>query len=301
MDLQAAFRPSVLLTEVLFPYQTRPSIFTDSVERIAEAGFYRSVEIREVRLPAERRRIAKAAREHDLLVSMWMSAFLIENGLSISSLDEEQRVKSVGLLKEQLDHAAECEASRFAMIPGVDPGPQQRKAAQEQLYISLCELCEAAQRYGSMGIVLEPLDRDFDKNGVVGPTQEFVALVDRIRASFANMHVNWDTAHVALCGDDVFASLVASRHVLNGIHLANAVLDRDDPAAGDRHMPIGEPGFLTLGLVADLFRKMQDICLDQDCPISVEVRSQEGQDPWMMERQGREVLCQAWSLVDQES
>ena len=297
--LRQSFRPSVMLTEILFPYQSRAGIFADFVERIGEQTFYRSVEIREVDSPAERKRIARATESYDLTVSMWMSAFLIEQGLNIASLDTEHRRKSVELLKDQLPYAAECRASRFAMIPGPDPGILLREDAVESLYSSLCELCAAAGKYESIAVTLEPLDRGFDKNGVVGPTSEFVTLVERVQSSYPNMYVNWDSAHVALCGDDVRGSLSSSRHVLNGIHLANAILDRDDPLSGDKHMPAGGSGFLTVEFVADLFVQAAALGLFARAPlvpIAVEIRAREGDDPWSVERLGREFLCSAWDL-----
>ena len=297
--LRQSFRPSVMLTEIFFPCQFRAGIIADFVERIGDQTFYRSVEIREVDSPEERKRIARAAEAYDLSVSMWMSAFLIEHGLDISSIDTEHRRNSVELLKEQLPYAVECGVNRFAMIPGPDPGPSLRGTAVESLYSSLCELCEAAGKYGSIAITLEPLDRGFDKNGVVGPTSEFVTLVERVRSSCPNMYVNWDSAHVALCGDDVRESLSSSRHVLNGIHLANAILDRNNPLSGDRHMPAGGLGFLTVEFVAGFFAQAKALGLFARTPlvpIAVEIRAREGDDPWNVERLGREFLCAAWDL-----
>ena len=255
MKMSDAFRPSILMSETHNPCMYDRGVIADAIARVIDDGFYRSVEIADVPDVADRRRIREIIRQSDVALTQWMSMTLVTEGLNLSSLDEDLRKRSVERMIDMIGPALECGTVRMSVLSGSDPGPPLRAKAIEQLYASLMELCEAVEENAPMSLMLEPLDRDADKNHLLGPTAEFVALFRRIRESFPSAGVSWDSAHVSLCGEDFLQSFDAARDVTVGIHLANAVLDRSDERFGDRHMDVGPPGVLTVDKIAELFRR----------------------------------------------
>lgn len=272
MSMTDAFKPSILISETHFPYRNIEEVIADAVEQIAEEAFFTGVEIPVITKKSDRKRIGRIVRTCKFTLTMWVTWKLAEEKLNISSIDETLRKKSITRLKEYLAIAVECGASRFALVSGTDPGASVRAEAIECLHTSLCELCEAGAAVDSLQIVLEPLDRGAHKNGLIGPTNEFVPLINRIRQLFDNISISWDTAHIALCGDDVFESLTASQDLIDGIHLSNAVLDPSNKMFGDHHIRIGKPGFLTIEMIASIFEKAKKIGIFKGCRPCVSVR-----------------------------
>jgi sugar phosphate isomerase/epimerase len=297
-DIHDVLIPSILLAETHFALRGVKDVIADAVERVAAEGFYGSVEIAHLGDPAERRCIGNVVRQSGMRLTQWMSLLLNTEGLNLSSADETLRARTVDRLKEHVDYAAECGAATLGVLSGPDPGPSLRPQATEQLYVSLCQLAETLEQCGSMNLALEPLDRGAHKNGLLGPTAEVVGFMDRLRQEHPCVRVSWDTAHAALCGEDIVESLrQVSPYVLQ-VHLANAILDRTDPGFGDHHMPFGSKGFLDAPAIADLFIAAEEAGLFSPprLTVAVEVRGSRGKDPWETERHGREVLIQAWEL-----
>jgi len=287
------FLPSILLSETHFNLRGIPGEMADAVARVADEGFYRSIEISIIEDFAERKRIGARIRASGISVTMWMSAVLTNENLNLSSQDDAMRSRSVNRIKEHIEQAAECGTGNLVVLSGPDPGPPGRVGATECLYESLCELCEVVLTSGfDMRLVLEPLDRGAHKNGLIGPTLEAVSLARRVRESFPDFGLSWDTAHVLLCGEDLRQSLSTAAACISQIHLANPVLDANDPRFGDNHIPIGPPGALNNETIEVLFRDVLALGLfpGKKIPVAVEIRTLKGGDPWQTERMGREVL-----------
>ena len=117
-----------------------------------------------------------------------------------------------------------------------------------------------------------------------------------MRESYSNIFVNWDTAHVALNGEDIIASFSAAAHLVDGIHLSNAVLDRSKAAFGDHHIRIGEKGFLTIETIAELFQKASEMgWIGRERQwVAVEARSSIDDPPWETVGYCQDILLKAW-------
>jgi len=297
-DMRDAIIPSILLSETHFGSYGVEGVMADAVERVVAEGFYGNIELADVTSAAERKRIGQLVRQSGIRLTQWMSLVQNTERLDLSSVDEPLRARSVARLNGLVEHAAECGAASFAVLSGPDPGPGLRSQATEQLYLSLCQFAESLENCGSMNLVLEPLDRGAHKNGLLGPTSEVVSLMARLRKEHSRVGICWDTAHVALCGEDIVESLRQLHPYMLQIHLSNAILDRTDPGFGDHHMPFGSKGFLDTRTIAGLFRAAEEAGLFSPLrlTVAVEVRSRQGEDPWATERHGRERLLEAWEL-----
>jgi len=287
-----------MLSETHFPFLGQDDVFADAIQRIGDEGFFQSVELVNVDNVKQRRRIAKLVDANGLSVTYWLTLYCFVHRLSLSATDEALRKISVAKMKDHMEQAAQCGARAFAVGSGPDPGLGLREAATEQFYISLCELCQAAEQFSNMRVIIEPMDREAHKNCLIGPTAEFVKLISRVRKDYAHMGICWDSAHVALCGDDIWESFTASKDLIFQMHLSNAILDRNDPGFGDNHIATGEPGFLTVEKIAELFglAAKTNLFSGKSLSIAMEVRTKEGACPWANINESRRLLSEAWDM-----
>jgi hydroxypyruvate isomerase len=299
LPLKEKFKPSILLSETHFHRQSENGVYPAALAKIAEEGYYEGVEIGQISAGTDRSRFREIVEQSKITVTQWYTFLIDHERLNISSCDENLRQKSVRRIKEQLYLAAECGARHVALISGPDPGIAMRQAATEATATSLCEICDEAWHLASLFVLIEPLDRAAHKNKLIGPTQEAVSLVRKVKNSCSNIGISWDTAHSALCGEDIFASLVLAKDHIRQMHLANAILERNDPGFGDHHRPLGLPGFLTEQIIGRLCRTVldQDLFAGARPCLAAEVRTGIDGDPWQTDILGRMTIQRAWNLA----
>lgn len=270
MKIRDSLYPGLLASETFFPVLDNEGLLTDMVKRVVEDGFYGRVEISAMKTPLGQRELRALAAQ--IPVTQWITNDLNALNLNPSAVDSELRRRTVEKMKELVDVAAESGADRVAIISCQDPGPALRAEAAKGLTETMCTVAQyAAAR--NITLMLEPLDRGAHKNNFIGPTDEAVAILKQVHETCSNVLISWDSAHVALNGEDVVASLEQSFDYVGQIHLANAVLDRSSKAFGDWHMAMGEPGFLTEEVAAQLAKSA---CLrlgDKRMAITIESRS----------------------------
>jgi sugar phosphate isomerase/epimerase len=216
--------PSLLIPEIHFPVKEEKGASSSLIETYASEGFYRSFEIADIASENERRRIGWLVGRYDIEVTQWLPSLITRNHLDLSSLDAKVRTESVRQIKENLYYAAECGAGSIALISGKDPGPNRRSAALTAMFDSLSEICEEAERY-KINVLLESIDYRTSKNGLLGPIHLVSEIIDRLKESYNNMGLVFDTTHIALNGEDIFKALEQTGSQIKGIHLSNAVLD----------------------------------------------------------------------------
>ncbi len=296
MKMTDTFVPSIILSEAYYPYLGTTGLIADAITQIVDEGFYGGVEIPRISDPPERSRISHVIQENDLILLQWLTLWLSTTEFSLSSLDESLRRRTVQQIKEQMEFAAECSVQTIGVASGTDPGPDLRGEATNAFFDSLCELAAAGQAYG-LRVVFEPMDRGQHKDGLIGPTDEAVALMRRVREEFCNVALCWDTGHILLNGEDLQASLNASQPFIANIHFSNAVLDRDHPDFGDRHLPIGPPGVLTVDKIAQVLRSIIDsevLAGNPPC-VAIEIRTTPDADPLATWQLSKQTLQQAWN------
>lgn len=241
--------PSCLIPEVYAPWKDQPGFVAEQVQAIADAGFYRAVELSPVVRREDRDRIRRICADHGLDVATWLTSVLEPRGLDLCAVDETLRQRSVEATKQLLPAAIECGAKAIALVGGPDPGPALRERGYDSTFRSLVAISAAAADLGA-SVMFEPLDRFAHKKRLVGPTDEAVALFARVRAEYPQFGFAFDTAHAALNEEQVLDALDMAGAQLVNVHLSNAVLDKRDPLYGDHHIMPGAPGFLTVDKAA---------------------------------------------------
>lgn len=271
----------VLLCESHVEFRKEKGVIADAVSRVADNGFFGAISIAEIDNREDRKRIRDIVETHGIFLTQWETMVIGDEGLNLCALDSRLRDRSVCRIRELIELAAETGVRNVGLLCGPDPGAALRAEATIVVCESLGTLCEATSRHPDMRLMIEPLDRDVHKKGLVGPTPEAVALLDRLKKSHSNVGLSLDTSHAVLLDEDPADTLdMLAPHLLE-IHLSNPVLDRSSPYYGDYHIPPGPPGVLD---VPDFTRVLKHGTrpgtLPGPVPVSAEVRSPRGGDPW---------------------
>lgn len=299
MKLSDICTPGLVIAQ-LFPNARKESgANISAIREAAELNFYGAYEIAETSDAKERKKIKTFLQENKSKLVYFLSLVQYDAGISISALDEDERKAAAGQLMAQIPSAIECGADYVGFIPGPDVAVEERDEAKRQLAKSIREMADFAKQYGAIRFLMESMDRDAHKKHIIGPTTEAVDFILELRRSVPELYFNFDVAHIKLLHEEPVESLSTAVPVMSEIHLANCVDDPASPLFGDNHMCIGEPGFLTADYIAKLFKKGLELkFLGSNKPIvALEVFCEEGQDPWDIEKSGRENMIRAWQKI----
>jgi sugar phosphate isomerase/epimerase len=289
MKIKEVIHPSILISEMFYPYVGDSRKLCDIVKKIAGFDYYRGIEIGLVNGHENMEFVRRMVEGNRWQLTMWITQDLLEQGLNPSSIDKEVHQKTILRLKELVQMAGECGASNLAMISCDDPGEKKRAEAKNNLYEVMVETCREMEGYPEMNLLIEPLDRAAHKKNLIGPTDESVEFLTRLRREYQNIYFSWDSAHVALNNEDLQWSLEISASYISQIHLANAVVDPKSGLYGDWHMHLGVPGFLNSECAARLLKKAAVLPLPNRIKhyVSVEVRCKNDDMPWENEKKYR--------------
>lgn len=232
---------------------------------------------------------------------------LLAQGLSLCSLDEEERKRAVELCKNNIDKAYRIGASILAVHSGKDPGEAKRAEAKEKLIESLRELCAYAQERGEENIIslsLENFDRDIDKKLLIGPSEEAGEIAARIKEEFSNFGLTLDLSHLPLLGEKPHEALIAVSDYLIHVHIGNCVLRKDSPLYGDAHPPFGvQDGEIDVEELSAFLEALIYIgYLRRSLPtrlpvISFEIKPLPGQIPEVVIASAKRTFSQAWAKI----
>ncbi|MGG3422207.1 sugar phosphate isomerase/epimerase family protein [Heyndrickxia faecalis] len=291
--------PSLICTEVFFPLMDKKGFVAGIIEKFADEGFYRSFEIGTGYDKEDRKRIRSAKEKYNVSVTQWLTYLTYETRYDVSSVDPLLRRETVNEIKNSLYLAAETGVSNVSFVPGPDPGEQLRGQATEAFYESVCEICEEASKY-NISLAFESFDREAHKKRLIGPTVEAVDFINRVREKYPDFGLAFDTSHVSLLGEGIEESLELARDVIHQFHFANAVTDPTSELYGDFHIPIGNPGFLTVEKMKSVLQKIDQLGIQSEkgLPVALEVRGTDENNYLANEVSIRNALERALSLVE---
>jgi sugar phosphate isomerase/epimerase len=280
--------PSLLIPEIYFPEKEKEGISSYLIEKYALEGFYQSYEISDIRDSKERKQIARLVENHKIQLTQWLPSLINREKLDLSSLNSKKRYDSIQIIKENLYLASECGANSVALISGKDPGASCRDSALKVMFESLSEICDEANKF-KITILIEPIDYKTSKNGLLGSVSLVSEMIERLKLTYKNIGLVFDTAHSALNEENIFNALEVTKSHIRGIHLSNAVLDKKSHLYGDNHIPIGEPGFLTENLITQFLCKAGELLNDQ-VNVAIEVRSRSSEECLSVEQNVRTIF-----------
>lgn len=169
-----------------------------SVKKIVEDGFFDLIE-----LPAlsneDLSLIAPLLKGKE--VSIGLPPFILKEKININSFDQNERKKSIEMIKKEIDKASKYGICTIALCSGPDTEDKKRNEAKKLLIDSLNEICNYAAKYG-INIVLETFDRIHDKKLLIGPKDEAIEIVKKIREKNKNIGLLWDLSHAPLLNEN---------------------------------------------------------------------------------------------------
>lgn len=254
MKLKERLYPSLLVSESLFAIVPQERQLLDAIKRILDTGFYKKIEIGSIKDKTLRKEFWRLLQDTGLECVQWLTVDINEMGLNPSSMDRELRKRTMVEMGNLIDIAVESGAHHVATLSGPDSGEAVREDARKCLEEVMYVTSEKVAQYPGMKLLLEPLDRGVHKNNLIGPTDEAVALMEKINKEHDNCRIAWDSAHVALNREDLCGSVKMAASCMEQMHIANAVIDPALEGYGDWHIPMGEPGFMNREVAAEILR-----------------------------------------------
>ena len=282
--------PRCAVTSEIFAGEIeRDDHLLEIVNRLCGMGYYERIGVGLMYDENIARKVRNMTERSGVKLLLWIVHQMNGEGLDISSPDSSLRTKSLRRVMEFVDMAAASGADCLGMCSGPNPENNDRKIAFQCLEDSLVQIHERLKQY-NMSLLVEPLDSGAHKNKLLGTTQDTLELIRVLEGHGINLDIVWDTAHVALNGDDLFASQEKLHEHISHYHLANAVLDTSSNLFGDWHMPYGKPGFLTTEYANELLRAFANLPSGHKTYLSVETRPAKGMDVWENERLSRVLM-----------
>ncbi len=300
--------PSGHLLEIFMPLRKDERRMLDVLKQAVDIGFYRGVELGIFFDKYNRMAVRNIIEQNGYNLTIFVTPYLKENGMNLSSLDENLRNKTIQYTIDLIELASEMGCTNLGVPSGDDPGDALRKKAKQVLAESMAQIADVAKAK-SMNITLEPLDRYAYKKQLIGPMKETTDWFAPLHARCPNTFIHWDSAHEALSQTDIMLSLEYASPYIAQFHLCNAILDRFHPCFGDLHMDVEQPpefeteGFLTPNIGAQILAKVASFPKPAGVErtfVSIEVMGHPGDDLWHKEETSRLFLQKCFALAGLE-
>ncbi len=275
--------------------------FLAALRKIAEDDFFSVVEIAKVKDPWVRKNALQILTLSRLEVGFSGASALLEGRHNLNALEEEKRREAVQVAIEAYEEAREMGAHFFSLISGPDPA-ERREEAFALLVQSLREICAHAERNERIPIVLETFDSAIDKCCLIGPSSDALRLVNDVSKDFPRFSLMLDLSHLPLLHERPVESLRILKGHIGHIHLGNCVLaDKNHPAYGDSHPPLGIPGGENdVDEVADFLKGLFEVGYlgeGKRPRISLEIKPRPGDDADAVLAGSKRVLLEAWARI----
>ena len=158
------------------------------------------------------------------------------------SPQKEDRIYAYDTLMREIEYAMAVGSKKIVFASGKDL-PEDRAGAKERLAELIALIARQLPR--DVVLALEPTDRDIDKYFLLGPLDETVDFIKKVRRYVPNLGLLLDMCHVPLMHESLESAIEKVDDTLVHIHLGNCKLDDPDhPFYGDKHIPWGYEGAL---------------------------------------------------------
>lgn len=295
-------RPGIVSFKA-FPIELGTGPILESLEKICADSFFSAIEVGWMKDPQVRDEARRLLEQSHLEVCYGAQPAMFSQKLNLNALDPEARRRALNQMKNCIREAAHLGAKWVRVFSGKDPGPERRDEARKVLVDSLLQLCEFAQGHNNPGLTLKIFDRAVDKEFLVGPHQEALAVVQAVRRSFPSFGLLVDLSHFCLLEEDPAVVIPALRPYLVHVHIGNAYIrNRAHVAYGDLQPRFGFPDSeVTVDDVRAFFRLLVDqgFFNPTDRPVcSAEVRPLvAGERSELIIANTKRVMEEAWALA----
>ena len=158
------------------------------------------------------------------------------------STDKADRIYAYDTLMREIEYAMAVGSKKIVFASGKDL-PEDRAGAKERLAELIALIARQLPR--DVVLALEPTDRDIDKYFLLGPLDETVDFIKKVRRYVPNLGLLLDMCHVPLMHESLESAIDKVDDTLVHVHLGNCKLDDPNhPFYGDKHIPWGYEGAL---------------------------------------------------------
>lgn len=215
----------------------------ETLAKIAEDDFFTAVEVGWMRDYRVRNEARKLLEEAHLAVYYATQPAMLTQKLNLNALDPAERRKAVNQVKNCINEAYDLGAQAVRLIAGKDPGPEKRPEAMKLLADSLHQICEYAKEEGDIAITLKIFDRDIDKQNLIGPFSDALAIAQEVAREQSRFGLLADLSHFPLLREKPEEAVPVVKDYLRHAHIGNCLMrDRRHPAYGDIQPRFGMPG-----------------------------------------------------------
>ncbi|MBQ8140659.1 MAG: TIM barrel protein [Clostridia bacterium] len=220
--------------------------------------------------------------------------------ISLSSLDFQEQALTKLVLKDQIEMAAAIGSTGFVYVSGADV-PENREGALEAFVDFTRWFCEELKVY-NISALLEPFDRTIDKKYLLGPIDDCVSFVEKIKEDYDNIGIELDMAHLPLMFEGFESSIKRCGKHIKRVHLGNCVLkDAAHPLYGDKHPPMnfegGEIAEDELTRILSSLLEVGFLSKEDRKPLIMEMTPFPGKTPEYTIEKTYELLEKSWSKV----
>jgi sugar phosphate isomerase/epimerase len=218
----------------------------EACRKIFRDDFFTAAEIVPPLDPLARTHLVEEARSAGVVLAVAAALSYFQQGIRPAAADRALWEQSLEGAKRLVDVCIDMRVGLQQVTAGSDPGPDERPAARRRLvdfYLRLCEYAVERQPDRPLKFTLEPTDREIQIKGLIGPTEEAIAVIESVRRQWPNMGLTLDMAHIPQVGESLEQAVETGKAYLDHVHIANTVIGaRDHPQYGDQHPQFGVPG-----------------------------------------------------------
>lgn len=272
-----AIKKSIVLTAILPESETNLELFDKGVSLLKKRG----ISVIEYYTPVHFLSKIENILQEKKIKGIYLAAiFQKRQKLNLSSLDENKRRRAINETLKCIDVSKEGGSSTVLVLGGSKPKEElQNERAFLALQDSLEKICNYAGR--DITITFEPGDSHVEYYQLIGPTELAVKLIQQMNSrGINNIVLTMDISHIAMLGEEITVSLKKAIPYCHHIHLANCILDQNNPLYGDKHPPFGvKASQYSVTTARGVMEWLEKNYPNKDFIVSLEIISR-AQDQW---------------------
>lgn len=185
-------------------------------------------------------------------VDVYLSPIMQKKGLDLVGLPSEIK-QTLDYVKGRIARLINCGVKNITFSsPKVrkDISYSQSIDILVELLLDICEYCAEL----GVNVGFEAFDVTKDKCRLLGRTNELLNIFQIINGMTDNFTLTWDSGHFALEGENLLGSLAKLKKYIRRIHISNYSLNYNEWYYGDKHLPFGSLGSMSIPMIEEIIR-----------------------------------------------
>lgn len=203
-------------------------------------------------------------------VDVYLSPIMQKQGLELIGASTKEIQEALDYVKGRIGSLVKCGVNNITFS-----SPQIRKDVSYSQSImileeSLLDVCKYCAEF-DVNVGFEAFDVTKDKCRLLGRTNELLDVCQTIKCMRDNFSLTWDSGHFALEGEDLLNSLARLKKYIRRIHISNYSLHYNKWYYGDKHLPFGLLGSMSISMINEIIEYINTEMDDSVETVSFEV------------------------------